>query len=185
MPEADPPDDDASIIRRVLGGEREAYVRLAERYSGTLAALAYDRLDTVTEAQDAVQEALVIAYERLATLREPGRFGPWIYEILRNICGLRIRRRQVERNHGRRIKDDRPVALTVTPLDNAMADERLVRLRAAVKNLTPSLREAIMVRYLGDAGRREAAAILDIGQDAFDKRIERALRELREMMSGL
>lgn len=178
------PPTDGELVKRVLNGDREAYATLAERYSGPLAALAFDRLGAVPESQDAVQEALVIGFERLATLRDPSRFGSWLYEILRNLCALRIRRKGVERVHGRRLQAERPGSTTATPLDSMLADERLVRLRSAVEGLTPSLREAIAIRYLSGAGRRESAAILGVSQEAFDKRIERALRELRETMKN-
>lgn len=183
LPDDDaPPRPDAEIVADVLAGNREAFAVLAERYAGPLAALAYDRLGAVPEAQDAVQETLVVAFERLSTLRDPSRLGAWMYEILRNLCALRIRRRSVERTHGRRIAEERAHFTTATPLDRMVADERLVKLREAVAGLSPSLRDAVTVRYLGGAKRREAAAILELSQEAFDKRIERALRELRERM---
>lgn len=178
----DAPVSDADGVARVRAGDREFFGVLADRYAGPLAALAYDRLGAVPEAQDAVQETLVIAFERLDTLRDPARLGAWMYEILRNLCALRIRRKGVERTHGRRIAEERSAMTTVTPLDRMVADERVMRLRRAVSSLSPSLREAVTVRYLGGARRQAAAAILELSQDAFDKRIERALRELREKM---
>lgn len=184
------PDDatespDAAIVAKVLAGDREAFAGLAERYAGPLAALAFDRLGAVPEAQDVVQETLVIVFERLSTLRDHSRFGGWMYEILRNLCALRIRRKGVERVHGRRIAEERSRITASTPLDRMVADEKLVRLREAVGALSPSLRDAVTVRYLGGARRREAAAILELSQEAFDKRIERALRDLRERLKDL
>lgn len=175
-------DSDAAAVAAVLAGDRDAFAALAERYAAPLAALAYDRLGAVPDAQDAVQETLVVAFERLSTLRDPTRFGAWMYEILRNLCALRIRRKSVERVHGRRIAEERSHIVSASPLDRMVADERLVHLREAVSELSPSLREAVVVRYLGGARRREAAAILELSQEAFDKRIERALRELRERL---
>ena len=174
---------DAEIVALVLSGDREAFSVLAGRYAGPLAALAFDRLGGVLDAQDMVQEALIIAFKRLGTLRHPGRFGSWVYEILRNLCSLHIRRRVMERAYVRRAANNpiRPESETL-PLDQALANERMAFLRDAVADLPPALREAVMVRYLGDTGRREAASILSISRKTFDKRIERALRKLRERL---
>ena len=163
-------------------GDAGAFARLVERYSAGLAALAYDRLGSVPDAQDAVQETFAQAYARLASLREPERFAGWIHEILRALCAMRIRRKGVERKYLARMAEETPTIGFATPLDRMISRERDEKLRKAVASLSTPLREAVALRYMSDMGRTEAAALLDIGQDAFDKRLERALRELRERM---
>ena len=170
---------DGALVKTAANGDRNAFTTLVERYAGPMGALAYDRLGSVADAQDAVQDTFVTAFERLGTLRDADRFAAWAYEILRNHCALRLRRRGLERRHWEGLFGRYAGTVTFTPLDRLAAEERDVRLRAAVAELSAPLREAVAVRYMGGAGRREAAAILGLSQDAFDKRIERALRELR------
>lgn len=169
-------------VRLALAGNREAFSRLVKNYAGPLTALAYDRLGTVADAQDAVQEAFSTAYRRLGTLRDANAFGAWIYEILRTECAKRLRARGVDRRALEIVADRRAGEQALTPLEQAVAGERSEKLRKAVESLNPALREIVVLRYLGGAGRQEAAGMLGLSLAAADKRLERALRELREKL---
>ena len=57
------------------------YASSAQRLVGLLFAMTGD----LAEAQDAVQEAFVRAWQRLSTLKEPKGFGPWLVGIARNL----------------------------------------------------------------------------------------------------
>ncbi len=174
--------NDADAVRRTLAGDREAFARLVERYSAPLSAFAYDRLGSAVEAQDAVQEALVTAYDRLDTLADPARFASWAYGIVRNVCAMRQRRRNVEQRSTERLADARAGRGALTPLEKLEQGERASEIRKAVEALSPVLREAVVLRYIGGVDRQRAAAVLEISLDALDKRLERALRELRERL---
>lgn len=176
------PMDDAQAVRASLDGSPDAFDALVERYAGALSALAHDRLGTVAEAQDAVQAAFTEAYRKLHTLRDPSAFSSWVYGILRNECAMRLRAKGVDRRALSVIADKRAGNRPLTPLERLEADERSERLRTAVEKLSPALREIVVLRYIGGAGRQEAAAMLELSLSAADKRLERALRELRDML---
>ena len=83
---------DAELVRAVKSGERRLYGDLVARYERAVKAAALHVLSNYHDAQDAAQEAFVIAYQRLGELREEGAFGGWLLRIAHNEA-LRLARR--------------------------------------------------------------------------------------------
>lgn len=166
-------------------GDREALGRIVERLTAPLTALAYERTRNAADAMDAVQDAFLTAFERLHQLREPDKFLPWISQIVRNECAMKFRHADRERRAAaEKAEQDAPDA-AARSLDTLTETERHAALRRAVDRLSPPLREAVYLRYLSDVPRQEAADMLDIAPDTLDKRLQRALEELRQQLRGL
>src|SRR5260370_5678075 len=83
---------DDEIVRQVLAGDVERYAVLVRRYRDRYARFAARMLDSRDAAEDAVQDALVRAFDHLADCREPAKFGGWLFLILRNRCFAQRRR---------------------------------------------------------------------------------------------
>ncbi len=175
--------DDRELIRQTLSGNQDAFGHLVLRYSAPLSAFAYDRLGNVHEAQDAVQEAFVTAFERLDELRDTSRFSAWIYGILRNACAMRIRRKGVENRSHQHLAQMRAGTAELGAMEELESRERRAALRKAVEGLSPVLREAVVLRYIGGVSRGQAAEILEISPAALDKRMLRAMEELRQKLA--
>src|SRR5688500_4024406 len=84
---------DTGDVERAQRGDRDAFAALVHAVADRLYALAYRILRDPDLAQDAFQEALIVAWRRLPTLREPDRFEAWIYRILVRACYVESRRR--------------------------------------------------------------------------------------------
>src|SRR2546427_3143206 len=84
---------DGDVVRRVLAGNVELYAVLVRRYRDRYARYAARMLGSEDAAEDAVQDALVRAYDQLAQCREPEKFAGWFFLILRNRCFAERRRR--------------------------------------------------------------------------------------------
>ena len=67
---------DRDLVESAQGGDREAYVDLIRDRSDRLFAIAQRILRDVDRAEDALQDALVIAWRDLRGLRDPDRFDP-------------------------------------------------------------------------------------------------------------
>jgi RNA polymerase sigma-70 factor (ECF subfamily) len=74
---------DAELVARVRQGDVEAFGPLAQRYERTLLAAALARVGDIHTAEDVVQAALLRAFQRLSTLRDTSKFGPWLMQIAR------------------------------------------------------------------------------------------------------
>jgi RNA polymerase sigma factor (sigma-70 family) len=172
--------DDDRYVRATLQGDSAAYETLVERYAATLAGIAFARTGLREAAADVAQETLCEAYERLGTLNDPARFGPWICRMAANKAISWVRRKGAERRalEERRIeREDRQPPRS--PFAAAAEDEELARVLAAMESLSEADREVLMLRYYNGLGRAETAELLEIRPAALDKRLQRALERLQ------
>jgi DNA-directed RNA polymerase specialized sigma24 family protein len=77
-------ESDTELVRQRLSskaGADKAFGRLVARFRPTIFGLAFAATGHVAEAEDLTQEALMAAYLSLPRLRDPKRFGVWLYGI--------------------------------------------------------------------------------------------------------
>jgi RNA polymerase sigma-70 factor (ECF subfamily) len=85
----------ADLVVAAQGGDRLAFAELAERHWAMLIRLARSVVGEA-DAEDAAQEALLVAWRKLAGLAEPGSFPSWITRIIFRRSLRRVRRRRPE-----------------------------------------------------------------------------------------
>ena len=90
---------DRDLVERARSGDREAFAVLVHQVSDSLYAVAHRILRDSGLAEDALQNALVLAWRRLPKLREPDRFEAWIHRILVNACYDESRRARGDAEH--------------------------------------------------------------------------------------
>lgn len=78
-------------VARARSGDAAAFEALVEARVGPMTRTAMAILGSDADARDAVQDALVLAWRELASLRDPQAFDAWLTRILVNRCkrGLR------------------------------------------------------------------------------------------------
>ncbi len=81
-----------ALVELARGGDEEAFASLIRRAGDRLMAIAFRILRDVDRAEDAVQQAIVTAWRELPALRDPDRFGGWLYRILVNACYVEARK---------------------------------------------------------------------------------------------
>ena len=77
---------DRDLVEAARNGDREAYVDLIRARSDRLFAIAQRILRDIDRAEDALQDALVIAWRDLKSLRDPDRFDAWLQRLVINVC---------------------------------------------------------------------------------------------------
>ena len=77
---------DRDLVEQARKGDREAFAVQVHQVSDGLYAVAYRILRDPGLAEDALQNALVLAWRRLPKLRDPDRFEAWIHRILVHAC---------------------------------------------------------------------------------------------------
>ncbi len=80
---------DASLVERVLAGEKAAFGPLVERHYPGALQLARRLLGEPADAADVVQEACLQAFLSLRALRNSAHFGAWLLGIVVNLCRMR------------------------------------------------------------------------------------------------
>jgi RNA polymerase sigma-70 factor (ECF subfamily) len=89
------PGTDRDLVKAALKGRTVAFEALVRRHLRAAYAVALARTGSPHDAEDVCQDAFIAALERLATLRDPDRFAPWLLEIVRNRALNLIRARRV------------------------------------------------------------------------------------------
>ncbi|WP_028065807.1 RNA polymerase sigma factor [Solirubrobacter soli] len=84
--------DDAALARAAQAGDAAGLGALFERHHARLHAIATGMLGHGPDAEDAVQDAILIALRRIGELRQPGAVGGWLAAILVNVCRAQRRR---------------------------------------------------------------------------------------------
>jgi RNA polymerase sigma factor (sigma-70 family) len=154
---------DAELARAAQGGDATSLGILLERYRAPLYALALRMLGHGPGAQDAVQDAFLIALRSIDRLREPEAVGGWLHGILRNVCLRQLRERRDE------IHFDESVAPPENSPSDTPAEEAIDRLAmrewvwSALYELPEALRVTAMLRYFGCfSSYEEISTVLDV-----------------------
>ena len=77
---------DRDLVEAARRGDREAYADLIRTRGDRLYAIAQRILRDVDRTEDAVQDALVIAWRDLPGLRDPDRFDAWLHRLVVRSC---------------------------------------------------------------------------------------------------
>lgn len=101
------PGDEVRLVTRARAGDADAFAMLVAWHRSELEALAARQLDDREEARDAVQDAVVRAFQSLQSLRDPAALSRWLAAILRRCCAER-RRRSGRRRRLTRLAPPRP-----------------------------------------------------------------------------
>ena len=167
---------DAELVARVLDGDARAFAALAERHHDGCARLAWRLLGHRQDAEDAIQEALLRAYQGLGRYREQDQFRSWLYRILVNQCRTLARRRTRQQRLIVQDPDGRMPARTES-------EERRTDLRdafqVALDELEPKLKEAVLLKYGEGLEYAEISHITGAGISALKMRVKRASEILR------
>jgi RNA polymerase sigma-70 factor (ECF subfamily) len=82
---------DLLLVRDAQAGDVAALGVLLERHRPAMLAVALAVLGRPSEAEDAVQDAMLTALGRIQDLRDPEAIGPWLKMVVRNCCRMHAR----------------------------------------------------------------------------------------------
>jgi RNA polymerase sigma factor (sigma-70 family) len=173
---------DGDLVAATLRGDRAAFAVLLDRHADRVRVLA-GRLLPSHDAEDIAQEALLQAFLGLDRLRDPARFGPWLYGITVNLAKMRHRSRAAARPHHGGAEDHPGYALSPEQVLEARELAELVR--DALDVLPPREREAVLLHYGEGLTSSEMAAALGERAGTVRVRLHRARRRLHERLLEL
>lgn len=182
--------DEASIVRRVAGGDREAFVPLMRRYNRRLFRLARATLGDATEAEDALQDAYLDAYRAIGGFRGDSSLSTWLSRLVLNQCLARQRRTHRRENVVPIVSSESHRSSVDGVVDNAEPPDRTYDrsqmrrvLEQNVAELPEIFRVAFVLRSVEELSVEETAVILGIPEDTVRSRHFRAKGLLRESLA--
>lgn len=168
---------DAKAVHAVLSGRHDVFAALVERHLSTMVGIAFVHTANRADAEDAVQDSFVEAYRCLDTLREPGKFGPWLATIVRRMAARTVASRA---RHAKIARESAPRAEFSQP--DPAREELNAMVRERLAGLDEHHREAVILHYFVGKSTREAAEFLGISRDALKKRLQRGREALGEAL---
>lgn len=189
--EAQIPDDpDLPLIDEIAGGNLEAFEELVRKYDRKLLRIAQKVTLNLEDAQDAVQEAFLKAFQNLHRFQRTSKFSTWLIRIALNESLMRLRKRRQNREtpleYENDLGDNLPLDLTdwsPNPEQIYGSQEFRSILLAALDKLRPILRATFVLRDLEGLSIDETSATLGLTPTAVKARLFRARLQLRERLS--
>ena len=170
---------DRDLVEAAQRGDQAAFVDLVRTRGDRFFAIAYRILRDVDRAEDALQDALVIAWRDLSDLRDPDRFDAWVHRLLTNVCIADAGRER------RRIAN-----LHVLPVDDPAAPDELLtladrdQLDRAFRRLSAHERSILVLRHYVGYEPSEIAELLGISPGTLRSRLHHAHRAMRAALDA-
>jgi RNA polymerase sigma-70 factor (ECF subfamily) len=183
--------EELRAVERLQRGDIGGLEFLVQRFQDRALRAAYLVTHEASLAQDVVQAAFVKAFERIGQFDATRPFGPW---FLRSVINDAIKAAARRDRHGRLDEggdgDEPPDA--IPPADRGQTPEALweqaetaEEVWAAMRQLTPRQRAAIVSRYFLDQSEAEMAASLNCSTSTVKWRLHAARERLRILLRPL
>jgi RNA polymerase sigma-70 factor (ECF subfamily) len=161
-----------TLVQEAFAGDQQAFMLLVEPLLPAAYRLAVGMLRSESDAEDAVQEAVLKAWRHFGRFRRGSDLRPWLFTIVANEC--RHQRRSRWWSVIRRSEAPDELADESAPVDPATVD-----LRQALYRLPHDQRFVLILRYYLDLSYEEVAQTLGISTKAAKSRTYRAVERLR------
>lgn len=175
---------EGDLVRLALAGDTNAFATLYRANVAAVTQIVRGGISNAEAAADIVQDVFMKALERLASLREPDRFRPWLLSIARN--AVVDRHRSAGRNPTSSLDAEsaaEPVAGGPSGEDLAELAELARLVAGCVAGLSRRDATAVsMVTHLG-LGPAEVAIALGVSRDTAKVIVHRARRRLKDALA--
>ena len=183
---------ETQLIKRVCGGEPQAFEELVRPYERLVYATAISILRNPQDAEEVSQEAVFKAFIHLSSFRGESKFSTWLVQITFNEARMKLRK---DRQHlfesidtkqqdaegdywPKDFADWRPI-----PLEVLETEEARHALESAINSLSPRYRDVVVLRDVENLSIKEAALILGVPEGSVKTRLHRGRLILRDLLS--
>lgn len=188
-PRADAPD--AELAGRVAGGDTAAFEALMRRHNRMLFRTARAILRDDAEAEDALQEGYLQAFQAIGSWRSEAKLSTWFARIVANESLMRLRKRTrraaivpLQASAAERLNEIPDTDMDKTPERAAQRSEMRRLLEVQIDALPDDYRTVFMLRAVEELSVEETAAVLQIPQATVRSRLFRARSLLREALAS-
>ena len=178
-------DPDAEFVARVKAGDTDAFEELVRRHGRRVYRSLIGILGSAEEAEDALQDAFLKAFQHLPEFEGRSRFSTWLVRIALNTGLQRLRGRKDFETLDEDSDEFRPKriqAWTENPEDLYSREELRRLVETEVMKLPAKYRVALMLRDLEELSTEEAANALGLTIPGLKARVLRGRLMLRESM---
>jgi len=177
---------DDELVRLAQAGDAGAFDQLVVRHQAAVFRAALAALRVPEEAEEAAQDAFLRAWQKLGSFRGDAAFRTWLLSIAWNRA--LSRRRSMVTWFARRapIEAADRMGGGGKGLLEALHEQDLARhVAAAIEQLSPKLRDALLLAQSGEYGYDEVAAMLSVPVGTLKSRVFDARRQVKRRLAAL
>ncbi|HEV8642350.1 MAG TPA: sigma-70 family RNA polymerase sigma factor [Methylomirabilota bacterium] len=187
-------DPDAALVEGLRRDAVEAMEQLVERYADRVYRLALRITGSKEDAEEVTQDALWTAGRKIHTFKGEAAFGSWLYRIAANAAYMKLRSRKAKAREIA-LEDVLPAldggGVHFEPMDDwspsvdeqALQGELRSTLEAAIAELPPEYRSALVLHDVEGMSNPDIAESLGISLPAVKSRVHRSRLFLRKRLS--
>lgn len=179
-------DNEAVAVLDSCRSTREVFEVIVNRHMRDAYFIALGLVGNREDALELSQEAFYRAYKHFDQLNSKGKFFPWFYQILRNLCFSHLRKRKVRRAGSLDDPDAGGVDVEIgdhfDPETVAERNESKDRVWKAIGRLDEKHREVIILRHFQNLSYDEMAKVLFCNKGTVTSRLYYARKRLKEML---
>ena len=157
------------LVKRSIQGDADAFLELMEKNSLAMYKVARGILNNDEDASDAVQETILICFEKIHTLKNPRYFKTWMIRILINECN------KIHRHYS---NFSRTEELPEIPGQDMSIAE--FEFKEMLGRLDESYRLIVLLYYVEGFSVRDIAGILNMNTNTVKTRLARARIRLKK-----
>jgi len=173
------------LIDRILRGRIDAFADLVQPHMTSLSRFAQQELRSESEAEDVVQQSILLAFSRLRQFRGEASFNTWLRAITLNEVFRLLQKRTVAPVPLRESRAARLADPATSPHTQYEQSERAERLHQALTRLPEKYRLMIQLRDLRELSIAETARSLSLTSAAVKTRHHRARKLLVRSLATL
>ena len=192
---------DSLLVAKAKKGDWSAFEQLFWRYHEKVYTFAWHFLQSRELAEDVTQDTFIKAWKSLHSLKSNDAFQAWLHQIARRLCLDTLRKRAWETSVSefnvpadQQISEDgegevEPFLAGVESTDSldpeevVIENERKRAVHEAIAQLSPPLREVVVLHYLEGLSVDEVAKVLSVPIGTVLSRLARAREALRRTLA--
>lgn len=149
--------------------DKEVFASKVLENEQSLYRVSMSMLKSEADAQDAVYDTILTAFEKLNTLKNEDSFSSWLMQILVRNCYKILKRRK-------RFEDAGESLLEEASRDNPYKD---IEIGEAISRLSPKIRAVVLLYYVEDYSIKEIHSILNIPVGTVKSRLNKGRSQLK------
>ena len=174
-------DDDYSVIRQFIEGDKSAFQVLVKRHKEKVRNIIYITMNNSALVDDIAQEVFITVYKNLKHFRFESQFTTWLYRITVNRCKDYLRRMNVRKIFSP-IDEGYEVSEYSTPVENNDISKIVMD---AIAKLPVKLRMPLILKDIEGFSYQEISESLKCEMGTVKSRIFRGREKLKEILQPL